>query len=156
MLTNKQKLLARLAAGTAADAIAAGAEAVNAAAERVRWPYVPPGHQSSVYQNKAVEADACQAVVDAAGTPVADDYPYLKAEIGINGVDVAAVAAAVIAKRDLWLGVIDPAIEGTRQALQKQLEALNPADAANVATARQIAADAQRDIEAAVAAALGI
>ena len=109
MLTNKQKLLARLAAGTAADAIAAGAEAVNAAAERVRWPYVPPGHQSSVYQNKA-----------------------------------------------LWLGVIDPAIEGTRQALQKQLEALNPADAANVATARQIAADAQRDIEAAVAAALGI
>lgn len=156
MLTNKQKLLAELGAGTATDAIAKAADDVNAAAEHVRWGYVSPGHQSSVYQNKAVEADACQAVVDAAGSPDPNDYPYLKAEIGINGASVADVAAAVIAKRDVWLGIIDPAIEGTRQALQKQLEDLDPTDAANVATARQIAADAQRDIEAAVATALGI
>tara|TARA_R110001592_G_scaffold104697_1_gene294536 strand:- start:45338 stop:45808 length:471 start_codon:yes stop_codon:yes gene_type:complete len=155
MQTTVQKLKARLGAGDVADAIAAASDAVNAAAERVRWTYVSPGHQSSVYQNKAAEADACQAVVDAAGTPVADDYPYLKAEVGINGVAVAAVAAAVIAKRDLWLGIIDPAIEGMRQALQKQLEDLDTAVAANTPVARQTAADAQRDIEAAVATALG-
>jgi len=155
MQTTAQKLKAKMGAGSAADAVAAAAEQVNAAAERVRWQYVPPGMQSSVYQNKAAEADKCRAVIDAAGTPVATDYPYLNAEIGINGANVGDVAAAVIAKRDLWLGIVDPTIEGTRQALQKDLEDLDSAAPATLTTARQLAADAQRTIEAAVAAALG-
>lgn len=154
MSTTVQRLQAKLGTDNIAAAVAVARENVNEAAERARWPYVPPGHQSSVYQNKAVEADACQAVVDASGTPDPDDYPYLKAEVGITGADVAAVAAAVIAKRNLWLGVIDPTIEGKRQSLQKDIDDLDLADSASIAAARQIAADAQRDIEAAVAAVL--
>lgn len=158
MLDKKQKLLTVIGAGAivnGTDAVAEAKVAVNGAAERARWPYVPPGHQSSVYQNKAAEADACQVVVDAAETPDPDDYPYLKAEVGVNGANVAAVAAAVIAKRDVWLGVIDPAIEGTRQALQKSLDDLDVEDAGTTAAARQIAADALRTIEAAAATAMG-
>lgn len=154
MITNAQRLKAKLGNPDIDAAIADAREKVNEAAERARWPYVPPGHQSSVYQNKAKEADACQAVVDASGTPDPNDYPYLKAEVGITGADVAAVAAAVIAKRNVWLGVIDPTIEGTRQSLQKDLDDLDTAASASLGAARQIAADALRDIEAAVAAVL--
>lgn len=154
MTTTIERLQDKLGTDNFAAAAAGASTQINAAAERARWPYVPPGHQSSVYQNKAVEADACQAVIDASGTPDPDDYPYLKAEVGITGVDVAAVATAVIAKRDVWLGLIDPTIEGTRQSLQKDLVDLDPSDPASIAEARQIAADAQRDIEAAVAAVL--
>ncbi len=156
MTTNRQKLLAKLGTAAGADAVVEAKEIVNGAAEEARWPYVPPGHQSSVYQNKAAEADACQVVVDAAQTPDPDDYPYLKAEIGVNGANVAEVAAAVIVKRDLWLGVIDPAVEGTRQALQKQLDDLDTEDAATTLAARQIGMDALKTINAAVATVLGV
>lgn len=153
-ISSLQNLKAKLGNEAAADAIAVAQTGVNDAAERARWPYVPPGHQSSVYQNKAAEADACQAVIDAAGTPDPDDYPYLKAEIGITGANVGEVAAAVIAKRDIWLGVIDPTIEGTRQALQKDLDDLDDQANASIAAARAIGAGAKDTIEAAVAAVL--
>lgn len=152
--TAAQKLKAVLGTPDAESAIATAQDAVNAAAEEARWPFVPPGHQASVYQNKAAEADACQAVVDASGTPDPNNYPYLKEEVGVNGVDVAAVAAAVIAKRNLWLGVIDPKIEGTRQSLQKDLEDLDPQDTASIAAANTIGSTALDTINAAVAAAL--
>lgn len=154
MTTNRQKLLAKLGNAQGEDAIALAKDAVNNAAERARWPYVPPGHQASVYQNKAQEADALQAVLDASGTPDPADYPYLEAEVGITGADVSEVAAAVIAKRDLWLKIIDPRIEGTRQLLQQQLDDIDPAAADATEEANQIAADAFNTIQIAVTAAI--
>lgn len=154
--TSAQKLKAALGNEDAAGAITVAKTAVNDAAEYARWPYVPPGHQSSVYQNKAAEADACQSVVDASGTPNPNDYPYLKAEVGIRGVDVATVAAAVIVKRDEWLGLIDPTIEGKRLALQKSLDDLDNTELASIAAARNIGSTALATIEAAVATAMGV
>ncbi len=162
-LSKLKTVLGPDASVTGTEAVNEAKEAVNGAAERARWAYVPAGHQASVYQEKARQADACQAVIDGAGTPDPDDYPYLKAEIGTTidpatdqpATDVAGVAAAVIQRRDLWVGVIDPAIEGTRLALGKDLEALDPEDAGTPAAARQIAMDAKSTIAAAIAAALG-
>ena len=158
-----KKALGPGASVTGAEAVAEAKNDVNVAAERARWAYVPAGHQASVYQEKARQADACQAVIDGAGTPDADDYPYLKAEIGTTidpatgepATDVAGVAAAVIQRRDLWVGLIDPAIEGTRLALGKDLEALDVEDGGTPAAARQIAMDARDTIAAAIATALG-
>lgn len=63
--------------------VLAEAEAdIDAAAERARLRFLTPGSgQALEYQQTGDEAKAAKAVIDGGGTPVATDYPMLKAEM---------------------------------------------------------------------------
>lgn len=83
---------------------------IDAEAERERLRYITPGSgQAMTYARKVEQAKAAQADAD----PEPDDYPLLAASIGIDGVDVLAVAATVLAMDAAW-EQIGAAIEAAR------------------------------------------
>ena len=96
---------------------------IDRAADVERRKLVPDGVTAAVYQVKAAEAEAHAAVVAASGTPAAADYPHLAAEVGITAVDLAGVAAAVLAKRDYYQLIASPAIEGARKQAKADAQA---------------------------------
>jgi len=86
---------------------------IDQAAEDARLRYITPGAgQAAVYLAKAAEADSYKA----AGYPSASTaYPLLTAEATATGQTKAAIADAVIAKRDAWM-LVAGSIEGERIA----------------------------------------
>jgi hypothetical protein len=106
-----------------ADKLAVAKVMIDRRADKERRELVNDGVTATVYQVKAAEAEAHDAVVAASGTPVATDYPHLNAEIGITGATLADVATAVIAKRDYYQLVASPAIEGARKAAKQAASA---------------------------------
>lgn len=71
---------------------------------------------------------------DAAGSPVAADYPLLEQEIPTTGADIAAVATAVLAERDAAQAQIK-LIEGERRATLKAISAAATVSAVQAAQA---------------------
>lgn len=83
---------------------------VDAKAEGLRLQYITPGQgQVMVYQRKAQEARAILSDAD----PDPDNYPILSASVGIEGKDIAEVAALVRATEAAW-AMIAAAIETAR------------------------------------------
>jgi hypothetical protein len=75
---------------------------VDAKAESLRLQYITAGQgQAMVYQRKAVEARAILS--DANPDPA--NYPILSASVGIEGKDIAEVAALVRATEDAWAAI---------------------------------------------------
>lgn len=103
---------------------------VDARAEELRMQFITPGQgQAMVYQRKAREARAILG--DAAPDPA--NYPVLSASVGIEGADIAEVAARVRATEDAW-AAIAAAIERARlggKAAIAAAETLNAARAAH-------------------------
>lgn len=125
---------ADLAAGkyAARAMLAAGAEAA-------RQQYITPGDgKAAVYRQKREEAAAWQAIVDAAGTPVPADYPFLKARaerLNAGAPDYQAVADEWNAKAAAWL-VAGPAIEDVYEAAVEAVD--TAADLAAVCAATRV------------------
>lgn len=100
---------------------AAAKAEIDRQAEAARLRFVTPGSgQSAVYLAKAEEALALQTD----GSPDPADYPLLAASIGIEGADLAAVAAVVLAQRAAWLTVA-AAIEAERLGAKAAIDALD-------------------------------
>lgn len=100
--------------------------AVDTAAEAERLRYITPGAgQAMTYSRKVEEARAVQS----ADEPEADDYPLLAASIGIDGDDIEAVAATVLAMDTAWAQV-GAAIERARLIAKRDIDAAADADAA--------------------------
>lgn len=94
-----------------------GAEMVDAAAERARLQFITPGAgQAMTYLRKLEEARAQQA-----GGP--GPFPLLAATIGIDGPNLAAVAAVCVAMGDAWANIA-AAIETTRLGAKAAIEAV--------------------------------
>lgn len=126
-----QAVIDARAAADLAQVIASGLRAVDAAAETARGQFITPGDgQAMSYREKAAEATDCLATYDGANPPPAGAYPLLESEVGITGVDVLAVAAAVDAKRLQWKG-IEAQINGTRVTAKNDIEAAADAAAVN-------------------------
>jgi hypothetical protein len=90
---------------------------VDAAAETARLQFITPGFgQAMTYMRKLEEARAQQA----GGL---GPFPLLQAGIGVDGADVAAVAATVIAMSDAWTAVA-AAIEAIRLAAKRDIDAV--------------------------------
>lgn len=104
---------------------------IDAAAERERLRYITPGAgQAMTYQAKVEEA---RRFVASGGPP--SDFPMLTAEIGITAIDLAGVAAVVLAAYQHWL-TIGGAIEAARLAAKAAIEAAEtPGDAQAVSVA---------------------
>ncbi|HWJ72604.1 MAG TPA: hypothetical protein VNX29_05485 [Kaistia sp.] len=117
--------------GEALDALKTSLRtAIDAEAERQRLRYITAGAgQAMTYARKTEEAKAASA--DA--TPTAEAYPLLAASVGIDGADIAAVAAVVLAMDAQW-SVIGAAIEAARLSAKKAVT-----EAADEATARSAA-----------------
>jgi len=132
--TNPVLDAADLAAGKSAARamLAAGSEAA-------RQQYITPGDgKAAVYRQKREEAADWQAVVDAAGTPVPADYPFLKARADrLDPVtpNYQAVADEWNAKAAAWL-VAGPAIEDVYEAAVEAVDAA--ADLAAVFAATRV------------------
>lgn len=117
-----------------ADKLAVAGRQIDRRADGERRKLVPDGVTAAVYQIKAAEAEAHDAIVADGGTPAAADYPHLAAEVGTTAADLAGVAAAVLAKRDYYQLVASPAIEGARK--QAKAEAAAAAAAEDMAALR--------------------
>lgn len=97
---------------------------VDADAEATRKLYLTAGEgQAMTYDAKAQEAKAYLA----AGSPVAEDYPFLDAEATATGQDIAVVAATVNAKRDYWIAK-GAEIEGLRKGAHVAIAAVAVGD----------------------------
>lgn len=106
---------------------------IDQAAEVARMSFVTPGAgQQAVYTEKGDQARQAAAEAD----PDPDDYPLLKASIGIEGDTLADVIAVVEATRTAWLGVA-ALIEAARLGGKKNVTAAE--DAAGVTSARDTA-----------------
>jgi len=102
---------------------------IDVGAESERLKYITPGAgQAMTYQQKADEA----ARYLSASSPKGSDYPLLSAEIGITAVDIATVAQVIAAAFAQWQ-TIGGAIEATRLAAKKAIDAAATIDAANAA-----------------------
>lgn len=100
--------------------------AIDAVAENERLKYITPGAgQAMTYARKVEEAKAAQA----ADEPVPVDYPMLAASIGIDGADLAAVAATVLAMDAAWAR-IGAAIEVARLTAKMAIDLAETAEAA--------------------------
>jgi hypothetical protein len=73
-------------------------------------------------------------LADVDGTPTAAEYPLLDAEVGKNGVDIAAVATNVIAA-NLAARVLDARLESVRWQAHKDIDAAVTNDAAEAVLA---------------------
>ncbi len=103
---------------------------IDAEAELQRLRYITGGAgQAMTYARKTEEAKA--ASVDLA--PTAEAYPLLAASVGIDGADIAEVAAVVLAMDAQW-SIIGAAIEAARLAAKKAVS-----DAGDEASARAAA-----------------
>jgi len=95
-------------------------------AERERLRYITPGDgQAAVYLAKAEEVQRFAGD----GSPDPADYPLLAASIGIDGEDLAAVAAVVAATRQQWLGLA-AMIESARATAKAAIDAAGDEDGA--------------------------
>lgn len=94
----------------------AGAKAtIDAAAEAARSRFVTSGSgQAMTYQRKLEEAR-----LHADGAP--GPFPILEASIGADGVNLAAVAAVVLATADAWAGIAAQ-IEGLRLGAKRAVD----------------------------------
>ncbi|MFU0503999.1 hypothetical protein [Pseudaminobacter sp. NGMCC 1.201702] len=100
---------------------------IDASAEQERLKYITPGAgQAMTYQRKVEEARAASTEQN----PDPADYPLLSASVGIDGPDLAAVAAVVLAMDAAWTQ-IGAAIEAVRLGTKKAID-----DAAGEAAAR--------------------
>lgn len=92
-----------------------------AGASRLEFITDVPG-QNMVYKEKAEEAIAYMAIINASGTPNDVDYPHIAAEVGISGIDMVAVATTFIAKAGEWKA-LSAFIEGQRVGAKQQISA---------------------------------
>lgn len=91
---------------------------IDAAAEAERLKYITAGTgQAMTYQRKVQEAHAATAEQD----PDPADYPLLSASIGIDGPDLAAVAAVILGMDAAW-AQIGAAIEAVRLSTKKTID----------------------------------
>ncbi len=102
--------------------------AIDAEAERQRLRWITPGSgQAMTYSRKVDQAKA----VLAATNPQPEDYPMLAASIGIDGADIVAVAATVIAMDDAW-EQIGAAIEMARLGGKRAVDLAETVEAVSV------------------------
>lgn len=100
--------------------------AIDAAAKAERLKYITPGSgQAMTYARKVEQAKAAQADAE----PELGDYPLLAASIGIDGGDVLAVAATVLAMDAAW-EQIGAAIEAARLNGKHAVDLAETAEAA--------------------------
>jgi hypothetical protein len=91
-----------------------GAARVNAAAEAARARFLTQGQgQAMTYEAKAAEARAYLAAL-LGGTPVDEDYPFLKAEAEATGQAIGDLAGEVSQTSDAWTAT-GATIEGLRK-----------------------------------------
>lgn len=110
-------------AAVLAEAIAAAIDQVNAEAAGILGAVASPyGPQVAIYTAKEAEAIACQAVIDAGGTPVGADYPLLEAGRGVESRTLAEEAAAVLTEAAQWKAA-GAAVDATRRAANKAITA---------------------------------
>lgn len=96
--------------------------AVDAGAETERLRYITGGAgQAMTYARKVDQARAVQAMAD----PV--DFPLLSASIGIDGEDIQAVAATVLAMDAAW-ELIGAAIEAARLGAKRAIDLAETAE----------------------------
>ncbi len=84
------------------------------------------------YLHKVHEADAYQAVIDAAGTPAPADHPLLNAEVGMQAPHLAGVVALVQRRHSEWIAA-GAQIERIRLQAKKDID-----DAADAAAVRAV------------------
>jgi hypothetical protein len=95
------------------DTIGNALGVIDRAAEVVREIYLTAGDgQVMAYQTKALEATLLKATLAQGGTPVADHFPHLAAEIGVTAATLADVAEVVSAQAAVWANT-SAMIEGT-------------------------------------------
>ncbi|MEZ2410568.1 hypothetical protein AB6806_27605 [Bosea sp. RCC_152_1] len=99
---------------------------IDAQAEVQRLRYITPGSgQAMTYARKVEQAKAAQADAD----PQPGDFPLLAASLGIDGGDVEAVAATVLAMDAAW-AQIGAAIEAVRLNAKRAIDEAETAEAA--------------------------
>ena len=92
---------------------------IDAAAEAKRQEYITPGDgQAQEYREKNAELDRYAS--DA--SPEKADYPWMAAEIGITGADLAAVDDAMSTRRATWR-TVGPKIAAHRRERKEAAEA---------------------------------
>ena len=92
---------------------------IDEQAEVRRLNYITDGAgQAAVYSAKTDEATAYLA----ATSPVDADYLFLTAEVGLTGVDHAAVATAIVTLGAQWKGIA-AALKATRLSTKQQIDA---------------------------------
>jgi hypothetical protein len=97
---------------------------IDEAAEKERLKYITDGAgQAAVYSAKAEEALACLADP----SPLLADYPFLAAEIGINGADLTEVANTILAIKASWK-VIASTIENIRLTAKNDIDGATSRD----------------------------
>lgn len=105
-------------------------QAIDAAAERERMRYITGGAgQAMTYARKVEQARAVQADAD----PQPADYPLLAASIGIDGVDIQAVAATILGLDAAW-EQIGAAIEAVRLSAKRAVDLASDAATAAAVT----------------------
>lgn len=111
--------------------------AVDEAAETERLKYITAGAgQAMTYQRKVEEARRHQTAVAAEEEIDPANYPLLAASIGIDGPDLAAVAAVVLTMDAAW-AQIGAAIEATRLAAKQAIEDAEGEPAARASAAAE-------------------
>ncbi|WP_126456742.1 hypothetical protein [Sulfuriflexus mobilis] len=97
-----------------------GKARVDAAAEQARMQFITPGSgQAIVYELKRAELMAYEA----AGSPVATDYPLMNERATRKGMTLAQVATEWRAKVDVWTGYAAQ-IEGLREGAKEAIDAV--------------------------------
>lgn len=120
-----------------ADAKARAVESLGAAAERARQRRITAGDgKAAIYAIKREEAQAWQAIVDASGTPVLDDFPWIKARATRLSVSGQVVADEWNTKATAWMA-IGRQIEDVYETAVEAVNALTdwssaPADIAGI------------------------
>lgn len=100
---------------------------IDAEAEAQRLKYITPGSgQAMTYVRKVEQAKAAQAHAD----PQPGDYPLLDASVGLDGADILAVAASVLAMDAAW-EQIGTAIEKARLSAKKAIDLARTVEVAN-------------------------
>ena len=100
--------------------------AIDASAEAERLRYITAGAgQAMTYARKVEQARAAQADAD----PQPGDYPLLDASVGIDGADILAVAATIVAMDAAW-EQIGAGIEAARLNGKHAIDLAETAEAA--------------------------
>jgi len=92
---------------------------VDSHAELIRLQYITGGAgQANVYREKYIEA--VDYLAQGSNADI-NDYPHIKAEIGITGTDAEEVCNVVVGNRNAWIG-ISASIESKRLQAKKDIE----------------------------------
>lgn len=103
------------------EAITAAVARVNGEAAGILGSVASPhAPQVAIYEAKQAEAIACQAVIDAGGTPDGADYPLLEAGKSVDGRTLAEEAAAVLGEAAQWKQA-GAAVDAVRRAANKAI-----------------------------------